>query len=283
MKRDKENAGRMSVHTPGESVLCRVRRFCVTVMILVAIALVLGVFVARTAGCRTLVEDRLARLTGADVTVGSSRIGWPYTLVLENVKLAARGGEGAAAARALRIALAGGLRWRVRLDGAELVLQGDADGRWSPACFARLGPVPERGVAEVARATAGLRRRFELDCRDCGIRWVGPDGRVRGVADKVSLRLSPVRVPGCRLAYYRLSVDRLAVGTERSEFVEREWLASDSRPYLELYADSGTPVEAGGFWSAGGETRYEQRAEDTRKAARRRRDSGPVGVDAPAR
>ena len=75
----------MKVKTPGEGSGV-VGRFIITVLIILVILLVTVFFAVRTRGGHDFVEDRLTKHFGVDMTVKRMRVGWPYALVLEELR-----------------------------------------------------------------------------------------------------------------------------------------------------------------------------------------------------
>jgi hypothetical protein len=236
---------------PAEDRAGRLRRFVVSVLVIVALALITGALAVRTAGGRELVRDWLSDAVGEAVEVGTVRVGWPYDLVVEPVKPRAENPDLGPSWRIERMRLG----WRfpcrllLRVRRAAVTLRQDDRGAWEPACLRRMGDLPGRSVAHVSLLTAGMRGRWNLQISDSLVRWVDRQGNQTGMAG-VSLHVQPVRVPGRRLYYHRLSVFEMrgADGAAGRE-LRREWLASDSIDYMELGRDdqalSGTLAA---FW-----------------------------------
>jgi len=69
-------------------------RLLAMVILLAVIVLVTVFFAVRTRGGHEFIVERLNRYVGIDLSVEKMRIGWPYALVLEQVRSAATVGVG---------------------------------------------------------------------------------------------------------------------------------------------------------------------------------------------
>ena len=91
---------------------------------------------------------------------------------------------------------------------------------------------------------------MELKSEDGLIRWMDGSSNELASARITRFDMVPVRVPRRRMYYYCLKAYKVlgADGVSVHD-VEREWLASDVRPYVEI-SRSGRPVSEAdtGFW-----------------------------------
>lgn len=253
-KSEEESQGKIRISSSGNGVLSGVVRFLSTALIIVIILMVAGVFVSRSEGCRSFFEGRLELLLGTGVTIENSRVGWPYVLVLEKVKAKGLGEDDLQGFKALEVRvsprLRGGMLIRVKRGVLTLVRQ--VDESWLPEAFARLGDLPLKNLAEVSHITSKLRKRHMLHISDGAIHWLGADGVPLASATGISFDLQPVNVRGWRMYHYRLSVyNAVDPHAGKVHDVEREWLSSDDREYIELHASSREmPASNRGFWEA---------------------------------
>lgn len=226
-------------------------RFVVTALIVVIVLLVTGVFLVRTEGGRSLIEEHISKRMGTDVKVAQARIGWPYELVLKNVTSAPVAGHEKAgfAAREVRIGLGLATRWRIDASRFEVDLVKGEDSTWRPICMARLGVLPWEGAEEISRLTEDARDRVRLRLDDGVIRWHAETEGVIAAAERVRFEMTPVRVRRRRLYYYYLDIySWMAPNGARVHDTEREWLATDTSDYVELYSTQsagGSAAEAG--------------------------------------
>jgi len=187
-----------------------------------------------------------------DVTVGSTRIGWPYDLVLENVETAdfAQGTHGF---KASEIRLGPGWRSGLKLKVAkgQLRLARGVGDQWSPAVFEGVGGLPEKRIDEVSRLVVTFRRWLAVSLKDCTIQWTDADNRVLTLVTGLEFDCSPVSLPGRRAFFHRLAVDEFqVVGGATCVKVERVWLALEGQDYIEIErADSDDAVPD--FWEYG--------------------------------
>jgi hypothetical protein len=248
----KESGGRMRI-SDGQGH-GRLKRFVLTLAIITAIVLVTGSFAVRTQGGRDFMESRLEEQLGFPVSIENVRIAFPYTLVYEGVLGERESADSEASLKIgeLRVCLARGPWFKVRVFRAEVNVQRVSPHEWRPAAFVRMGDLPFRTIAEIARLTEGWRDRCALEMRDCAVRWVDMDGGVLAQATGVSFDVRPVRLPRRRMYAYALNVySAQDVDGTRVYNVEREWLASTYRPYVEIYRSGQTASGAGGgFWDA---------------------------------
>lgn len=249
-----DDAQPMRVTSPGDSFGRRLGRALITTAVLLAILLVTGVFVARSDGGRSFAEDRLAKWLGDEASIGRMHIGWPYVLVMEKVQTRRMADEGQPGCKALEVRISPRLfsPWHVGVTRGVLNLVEKPDGTWEPGAFTRLGELPDKGVADVSRIMEPLREKVSLTLTDASLRWIGPNGVPRASASGVSLSSRPADIPGHRMTHYRLSVySSMGPGGKRAQDEEREWLASESKDYIEL-SRSSRQAQTGelGFWES---------------------------------
>lgn len=250
MAESSESLGRMQILTPGERRFGFLRSFIVTLVAVAAIVLITIFFAVRMEGGRAFVADRLGRHLGTEVTIEKARIGWPYALVIHDPASKDSGSGPAFMAQSLRIAFDVRGRCRVSVHKGTLRLVQDECGEWSPGFFGRMGDLPSKNVAHIARLTSPFRKRVILEMSDCAVRWIDSSGREVTSVNGMYFQMLPVTVPERRMNYYRLSVYSFADRDMKVHDVEREWLAGEDQSYLELHGSGGLPSRAGGFWSA---------------------------------
>jgi len=239
MAKSEDPAGRIRIVQRGNGGC--LRGAVITVLVVAVIGLTTIFFAVRTEAGREFCQERLSRAVGMDLTVQRARIGWPYALVLEDVGPAEPGPAPGPAFRAAEIRLSPGIRplCRISVHRGALDLMLDEQGRWQPAFLAGLGGVPEHGISEIAGMARSLRRGTALRVREGLVRWLDAGGTEQAAAERVDLEIVPVRLPGRRMIYYRLSVLGLT-GTAGwdARNLEREWLSSDRRDYIEIAGEA---------------------------------------------
>jgi hypothetical protein len=229
-----------------------------TTIVIVIAVLVTGVLVARTDGARSFVEKWLSERLGTEVTVERSRIGPPYTLMLDGVSSRGYNAGDKPGFAADKVHLGLGLRplLRVFVEGCRLTLRDEGDGVWHPAVFASLGALPDRSVPEISRVTAGFRKRVALDVEHAALTWLGPDGVPRHVIAGVDFSVAPAAIPGRDMYYHRLVVRGWRrTGGSKMPPTECEWLASEQQRYVELHrSEDFAPARGGSAPGADGGT-----------------------------
>lgn len=203
----------------------------------VIVVLVTGWFLARTEGVRKLLAEKLSDRMGIAVTIGESRIGWPYELVLRDVAtadFAAAGTPGVAVGEA-RIARRL-FSWQVTLRHVALRVQQDEAGVWMPLVAARIADLRQASAMDLVRLTEPVRQRLRLRVSEGSLDWLDADGRTEASLRDVRFRMEPVTLPDQRdMTYYRLQVYAAsggALGNARD--LEWAWLTSDQLAYVEL-------------------------------------------------
>ncbi len=211
---------------------------------LLALALLagFGVLAARTDGVRQLIVDRLQRRTGLTATVSSSRIGWPYDLVLENVTLSGKPkSSGSADAERLVLRLEElrlGRRLRrgmtVMVRGADVTLYTDDDGRTFPSPWAVLTDIEDtRALAAWVTRLFGDASRVEF--KQVGIEWHDAEKRILTATRNLGLLSVPLRVPNRAWRYFSMSADYV----QRAEGhvlagLQQEWLVASDSSLIQL-------------------------------------------------
>lgn len=247
MGSDEERGGRMRITSMGDGPLTRFVRFLVTVVVILLILLGTGAVLVRLEGGRTFVEDQLERVLAHELTIERARIGWPYELVVENLRSDGFG-EGAAGFSAKEVRIGWGIRPRatVEVRHGTLRLVRDSEGRWAPDAFAGLGDLPVESISDISRLTAALRERYAVHVSDSDLEWDDAEGQLLAAAGGVTFDMTPVRIPGRRMSHYRLRVQHMLEPdhARRSEMV-REWLASSGKDYVEIHRED---EQHEGFW-----------------------------------
>jgi hypothetical protein len=223
--------------SPGQAGGGRLRRFAGTLLAIVVILLVFGFFAVRTETARRMIQARLAALTGMEVTVGKTRIGMPYTLVVENVegREAKVAGVPPVTVRELRIGFSPRRRLGVSVRDVLGCMKQDGDGNWWPAFLKPLGGVSFDDMAGVTALTESWRGRISLRVREGRFVWRDSMGADVATVEGLSFDVVPVNVPGRETYHYALSVSAVK-SRDGNVFrdVRREWLATEQQAYIEV-------------------------------------------------
>ncbi len=194
-------------------------------------------FLARTDGGRKLMAEQLSNRMGIPVTIGESRIGWPYELVLRDVATAdfAAAGTPGFSVGELRVARRL-FSWQVTLRHVTLRVQQDAAGVWTPLVAARIADLRQASAMDLVRLTEPVRLNLRLHVSDGSLDWLDAGGRVEASLRDVRFRMEPVELPEQRpMTYYGLRVYAAsggALGNARD--LGWAWLTSDDLAYVEL-------------------------------------------------
>ncbi len=213
--------------------------WCLLALLILA---VFGILAVRTDGARHFIESHLQRRSGLAVTVGATRIGWPYDLVLEDMTLSETD-PGIVTAGTVRPLLAlDELRigWRarrgatVRARGGTITLRSGADRRPLPARWAALADI-EDPDAIAAWVAAMLGDAVVFECEQMALVWMSADEQVVTTAENVRLLTMPLRVPRRSWRFFELSADqwRRADGSWVSG-LWHEWLVSSDATRVRL-------------------------------------------------
>ena len=250
-----------------------------TLLLAALILLVFGIFAARTEGCRAYVEEAIQQRTGTRFLVGKTMIGWPYDLVLENVRLerAPKASDAGLTVREMRLGVRPDLQWHLALTGCNLALQKDSDGLWQPAFAGALGSPAD--IARVSALAVHLPARVCLEVQDGTVEWLEPKGTRTAFAKGVRLWVTPIALSGRSMFHWRLMADEvLRAGGGRIYDIEREWLYTEKKPYLEIdyRADWKKASDERDFWSPAvePEKREADRAPSRERAGPEPRASG---------
>lgn len=203
----------------------------------VIVVLVTGWFLARTEGVRKLLAERLTDRLGVAVTIGESRIGWPYALVLRDVSTADFAAAGTPGVAVGEVRIARRLfTWQVTLRHIALRVQQDEAGVWTPLVAARIADLRQASAMDLVRLTAPLRQRVRLRVYAGSLDWLDADGRTEASLRDVNFRMEPVTLPEQRdMTYYSLAIYAAsggALGNARD--LAWAWLTSDDLAYVEL-------------------------------------------------
>jgi len=250
MTTSEEAPGKLRISSVG-GAMGRLSRLVLTLLVILAILLIAGVFAVKTDGFRDIACNHLTKKMGMDMSVTAMRIGWPYDLIAENVESAGFA-EDAPGFRCseLRVGLGRRSLYRICMTGAELVLAKDADARWIPSRFGRLGEISAGNILELSRISETMRKRVALVIEEGSVVWLSGEPATRAAGKGVTFRVAPVDIPGRRMYHYFLSVDSAVDGNgARVRGVTREWLASETIEYLEMSAsEAETEGPPQPFW-----------------------------------
>jgi len=243
----------MKISTPDGGRGGPLIRLLVTAAVLAVVLLVAVFFAARTEGARTFVADRLTKNLGTDVTVAKMRIGWPYVLVLHDVRSTAASDRSPGfSAREVRVGLGLRTRWKVAVHRPVVNLLLVSEGGWQPSAFVGLGELPKGRISQVSDLTRNIRSRMRLSVTDGTVRWLKDVGKgVDAMVAGVSLRIAPVKLPGHKAHYYSLNAYSVLPGEDVAHMYDlrREWLVTDAEPYIAI-CGSGEIADGvhGDFW-----------------------------------
>lgn len=253
MARDEEPQGNIRISPPDGGRMRALGRCVLTLVIIVTIAMVAFCFLVRGKGMQSFMANTLSDRMGIEMSIDGARIGLPYVLVIEGpvshgFEDESRGGFKAGE---MRIGLGWRTRLRVSVDRAVVRLVDTSDDTWVPAAFSRLGAVPVSRIDEISRVTESFRRKAALRVTDSTVRWIsGADGGTLALALGVGFSVQPAGVPGRDMYHHSLKVYSVTHvdGTKVGD-VEREWLASETARYVEVYRSGKTvPRTARDFW-----------------------------------
>ncbi len=214
-------------------------RFVRTAMVVVIILYVATLLISRTDGFRYMVEERLKERTGAELNLGKVQMNMGMDLVLRDLAgpdLPERAVPGFQVERMT-------FRWsvprffqrgrvplsRIVIEGADIRLVRNGEGRWQPAAFVEpvdvlsdwagmVVPAPPRSPAEpraddrstddaLSEEIDVFRRETAYVIRETDIRWEEHDGTVLAALRNVRLDMTPLRVPPRDLQHVWLRVE----------------------------------------------------------------------------
>jgi len=203
----------------------------------VLIVLVSGWFVARTQGMRKLLAEQLSDRLGVAVTIGESRIGWPYELVLRDVATADFAAAGTPGVAVGEVRIARRLfSWQLTLRHATLRVKQDEAGVWMPLVAARIADLRQASATDIVRLTESVRQCLRLRVSDGSLDWLDAEGRTEASLRGVRFRMEPVQLPEQHdMTYYSLGIYAAAGGAfGNARDLSWAWLTSDDLAYVEL-------------------------------------------------
>jgi len=207
------------------------------VVFVLFVVLVTGWFVARTDGVRHLLEKKLSDRMGLPVTIGESRIGWPYALVLRDVRSANVPAAGTAGVAVGELRLSRRLlTWNLVLRHVALRVRQDESGVWTPLVAARLADLRQASAMDIVRLTEPVRSRLRLEITDGLVDWLDTEGRTTASLRDVRFRMEPIKLPEQqRMTYYSLRIYAASGGAfGNARDLEWMWLTSNDLAYIEL-------------------------------------------------
>ncbi len=215
----------------------RLSGFLLLLGFVAVVVLVTGWFLARTQGARKLLAEQLSDRMGMPVTIGKSRIGWPYELVLRDVATADFAAAGTPGFAVGEVRIARRLfSWQLTLRHATLRVKQDEAGVWTPLVAARIADLRQASAMDVVRLTGPVRLRLRLRVSDGSLDWLDADGRVEASLRGVRFRMEPVKLPEQRdMTYYSLGFYAASGGAfGNARDLAWAWLTSDDLAYVEL-------------------------------------------------
>lgn len=227
-------------------------RLLVALVVLLVILFIVAFVVARMDAGRDLIKGWLEKQLGLELAIGHTSLGLPFEVVIDRVESKGFdfGIKPGFKAREIRIAPRLFSPTQVSVLRGEMTLMRGEDGVWVPAGFSRLGDVPLRNIGEISRVTRGFRKNVAIHVTEGSIVWLDRTELEIASASGVLLDVLPVTIPEQTLYYHHLVVyNMLGIDGLRVHDVEREWLSSDTKDYIELHR-SGKPIPASGrqFW-----------------------------------
>jgi len=241
MARDKN----MRITTPDGEGGSGLKRFVITVLIILVILYVGAFFGLRTDGARSLVEGSMEKRLGMDVEIGETSLAFPLGVRMKTVKAGdPKENKAGLIAEELVIRFLVRPGMSISAKGLELVLVQDADGSWLPRSFSRMSDLPQAGVAGISDITKGISDDMALYIHGALIKWVDEGGRVLVMAEGTDFEMQPVKLPGREMVHYSLSVfkyttELLPGGTGRD--VVREWLYGPDAGLVEVVSRGDLP------------------------------------------
>jgi hypothetical protein len=215
-----------------------VGRFFVTVLVILIVVLVTVFFAVRTRGGHEFIEERIEKNLGLDLTAERMRIGWPYALVLEDVRTEGFDEEGdmpGFAAQEVRLGPSLRARYHIFIRRGHLRLVEGEGQVWDPVCFARLGELPYGDLADVTRMLPLAEGRVALEVNGGRVEWFDRNTSILASAHGISYSVTPVRIPGRTMLHHALSLYSMTrPNGARMSDVSREWLSSATIERVEL-------------------------------------------------
>jgi len=220
----------------GEKKSGFISRFLTITFILVFILLVAVWFGARTDGGRDIAESKLSKHFGVDVSIESMRIGFPYVLVMENLRTLGFEAAGTAGFSVSEVELGRGFRyWNLHLKQLIVRVQDDGDGNWKPDSIARLGDLKNAEIIDMVHLTDSLRKKVRLRMVKSNMGWLDVDGVELATARDIDFKMLPVRIDDRRMHYYVLDIYNAdGIALESGRDMHWEWLTTPKTDYIEL-------------------------------------------------
>ncbi len=223
-----------------------------TAVVVVCILYVAAFLAARTAGFKSMVEDRIEKAVGIPVRIEKTRATVGLDLVMEGAVSENGGRIGKAGFRVGKAVLSWSVMDRVRMGGgllravdirdASLFFAPNEEGDWEPAFASGVGswlgnwagfsvrkPAPAAPVAasprkETAGALAGAMRLPAVtnDWSDIALRvsggrlvWWGAGGEEEAAIENIELTVTPLRLPNRSMTHLYVSFTEGRLGKER--------------------------------------------------------------------
>ena len=248
MAKSRERSGNMQVITPDERRSSFFGSFIVPFLIVVAILLVTIFFMVKTDGGKQFIADKIGKSLGMDVELTATKIGWPYVLVLEGVSVKEKESD-KPSLTAETVRLAKDLRFRthISVNRGELTLDQNSDGEWIPHVFARLGDIPAENIVQLADTLDLFDKSVVIDITDSSINWVNKKGEKNSFVSSLYFNTSPVKIQSHNMRHFYLSIKSGMANEKKFGDIEKEWLASETKPYLALHDDADED-SANGEW-----------------------------------
>jgi hypothetical protein len=237
----------MRITTPeGDCSGSGLKRFLVTLIIIVIILYVGAFFGLRTAGARSLIDSSLEKRLGMEVEIGEAKLAFPLGVTMQTVK-AGEPGENLPGflAQEICVKFLTFTGTRVSARGVELVLAKQDDGSWAPRFFSRMGDLPARKMEVVSEVTKSFRDKVSVDIDGALIKWIDERGSVDVLMEGVDFEMQPVKLPGREMFHYKLAVFKYradVVGGGSGHDVVREWLSGADAGYVEVLSAGEMPA-----------------------------------------
>lgn len=213
-----------------------VSRFFAVTLLLLFILMVAIWFGARTDGGRDIAESKLTGYFGVDVSIESMKIGFPYVLVMENVRTAEFEGAGTPGFSVAEVKLWRGLKyWSLHLKQLIVRVKDDGAGNWKPDSLARLGDLKGAGIVDVVKATDSIRNKVRLRVENSDVGWLNEKGVELAVARDVDFRMLPVQIDDRKMHYYYLDIYKAeGLALVAGGNTHWEWLTTPKTDFIEL-------------------------------------------------
>lgn len=206
----------------------------------------------RTAGGRSLVEQRLAKQLSTPLTVEDTRLRFPLTLRIQGVQ-SEDYTEGSTGFRVREVQIRLGLKpwvW-VTVMQPELSMVWSSEAGWSPAVFRSVGELPGSNIMTLETMCRPWRRSVRLDVMDGTLRWFGEESRPLAWLDGLVFRVAPVELPDRTVYVHQFAADRVVDGGAGAiENTALEWISGADGGFVEIARSASLPPADGtGFWS----------------------------------